>query len=246
MDDDEVIKAPESDGMGTIILMLGLYLIVLAFFILLNAMSETSEEKVKQASESVAEGFGFQLTGPVNMRDDVEITVNPVFDIISREIQSVLESYISDNNFKFSTNADQMLLSIDTKRIFAPGSIRIRPAMAYFFEDVARIVATKRPGSRLVAEVVVKNDKTDLGNSQVPLRELAGRRAALFIRALAERGIDTKYISASAELTGESTVDVFFKIIITDYQKSTAAPRDIVRRDGKDSGKIARPEPYKK
>lgn len=231
MDDEEVIEAPEGDEMGTIILMLGLYLIVLAFFILLNAMAEPSEEKIQQAAESVADGFGFQMDGPVKMRDDVAVTINPVFEMISRDIQSVMESYISDNNFRFSTNADQMVLSIDTKRIFAPGSIRIRPSMAYFFEDVARIVASKRPGSRLVTEVVVKNDNTDLGNSKIPLNELAGRRAALFIRALAERGVNTKYVSASAQFTGESTVDIFFKIIILDHLQSStnalekAAPR---------------------
>lgn len=232
MADDEIIEAEEDDGMGVVILMLGLYLIVLAFFILLNAMSETSEEKVKKASESVAEGFGFQLSGPVNMRDDVDVTINPVFDIVSREIQSVLESYITDNSFKFTSNANQMVFSIDTKRIFAPGSIRIRPAMAYFFEDVARIVSTERPGSRLISEIVVKNNETDLGNSQIPLRELAGRRATLFLRALVERGVDTHYISAGTEMNGESNVEVFFEILVTDHMKAAQPPRDVIRRGG--------------
>lgn len=235
-DDDEIVDVPESDGMGVIILMLGLYLIVLAFFILLNAMSETSEEKVKKASESIAEGFGFQLSGPVNMRDDVDVTMNPVFDIVSREIQSVLESYISDNNFKFTTNANQMVFKIDTKRVFAPGSIRIRPAMAYFFEDIARIVSTERPGSQLISEIVVKNNESDLGNSQIPLRELTGRRAALFLRALVERGVDTHHISAGAEMNGESIVEVFFEILITDYVKAAPPPRDVIRREGRSSG----------
>ena len=233
--DDEILESEDGNEMGVVILMLGLYLIVLAFFILLNAMSETSEEKVKKASESVAEGFGFQLSGPVNMRDDVDVTLNPVFDIVSREIQSILESYISDTNFKFTTNANQMVLSIDTKRIFAPGSIRIRPAMAYFFEDVARVVSTERPGSHLVSEIVVKNNETDLGNSQIPLRELAGRRSALFLRALAERGVDARYMTAGAQVSDESMVEVFFEIIVTDHQKAAAPAREVIRRQGSNS-----------
>lgn len=247
MADDEIIEAPESDEMGVIILMLGLYLIVLAFFILLNAMSETSEEKVKKASESVAEGFGFQLSGPMNMRDDVDVTINPVFDIVSREIQSVLESYISDNSFKFTTNANQMVFKIDTKRVFAPGLIRIRPAMAYFFEDIARIVSIERPGSKLISEIVLKNNESDMGNSQIPLRELAGRRAALFLRALVERGVDTHYITAGVEINGESMVEVFFEILITDHIKSAAPPREIIRREGGSSSvgkKVVAPAPY--
>ena len=45
MAEDDAPEAVEADEMGTIILMLGLYLIVLAFFILLNAISESSDEK---------------------------------------------------------------------------------------------------------------------------------------------------------------------------------------------------------
>lgn len=244
MADDEIIESEDGDEMGVVILMLGLYLIVLAFFILLNAMSETSEEKVKKASESVAEGFGFQLSGPVNMRDDVDVTINPVFDIVSREIQSVLESYITDNNFKFTTNANQMVFKIDTKRVFAPGSIRIRPAMAYFFEDIARIVSTERPGSRLISEIVIKNNETDIGNSQIALRELAGRRATLFLRALVERGVDTHYISAGAAVSEESMVEVFFEIVVTDHAKAAQPPRNIIRRGNASGNKIQAPEPY--
>ena len=245
MADEDEIEAPESDEMGVIILMLGLYLIVLAFFILLNAMSENSEEKVKKASESIAEGFGFQLSGPVNMRDDVDVTISPVFDIVSREIQSILESYIADNNFKFTTNANQMVFKIDTKRIFAPGSIRIRPAMAYFFEDIARVVSTERPGSHLVSEIVVKNNESDIGNSQIPLRELAGRRATLFLRALEERGVDPKYMTAGAQINGDSMVEVFFEIHVTDHVKASQPPRDVIRRETT-SGmkKVSSPEPY--
>lgn len=245
MADEDEIVAPESDEMGVIILMLGLYLIVLAFFILLNAMSENSEEKVKKASESIAEGFGFQLSGPVNMRDDVDVTINPVFDIVSREIQSILESYIADNSFKFTTNANQMVFKIDTKRIFAPGSIRIRPAMAYFFEDIARVVSTERPGSHLISEIVVKNNETDIGNSQIPLRELAGRRSTLFLRALEERGVDPHYMTAGAEINGDSMVEVFFEIHVTDHVKASQPPRDIIRRESS-SGmkKVPSPEPY--
>jgi hypothetical protein len=215
---DEEIKVEEDDGMGTVVLMLGLYLIVLAFFILLNAISESSEVKTQKVSESLAEGFGFQLTGPVNMRDDVDIAVNPVFEIVSKEIEDVLESYLSVNNYKFVNNANKMVLTIDTKRIFSPGSIRIRPAMASFFEDISRVVTTKRPDSRLYAEVILEQNRTDIGTSRLNLSELAGRRASLFVRALIERNVDPSRISAGAlySESGASQVRIFFDVVIDD------------------------------
>lgn len=232
-DDVEIVEEDEGEDMGVVVLMLGLYLIILAFFILLNAISESSEEKVKKASQSISEGFGFQLSGPVNMRDDVDVTINPVFDMIAREVQSVLESYVSIRHYKLSSNADQMVLRVDTKDVFSPGSIRIRPAMADFFEDIANVVSSKRPGTHLVSQVTVQLDESDRGSSTLDLRELAGRRSALFVRALIERGVNPKYISAASkqsEVGERSEVRIFFKIVVTDHEEAKQGARELNKR----------------
>ena len=117
--------------------------------------------------------------------------------------------------------------------------------MAYFFEDVARIVSTKRPGSRLISEIVVKNNQDDLGNSQIPLRELAGRRASLFVRALIERGVDVRYISGSTEISKNSEVQLYFNIVVTDYQKAVTSPRELTSHERKPGSKVSKPLPRK-
>lgn len=247
-DDVENIAEEEGEDMGVVVLMLGLYLIILAFFILLNAISESSEEKVEQASKSLAEGFGFQLSGPVNMRDDVDVTINPVFDLIAREIQSVLESYVSIRNYKLSSNADQMVLRVDTKEVFSPGSIRIRPAMADFFEDIAHVVSSKRPGTHMLSQVTITLDEADIGSSTLDLRELAGRRASLFVRALIERGVKPRYVSAAAKEGGvgdPSEVEIFFKVVITDSKEAKQMARELNRKETRESrGGPQIPLPY--
>lgn len=225
-DIDEFKEKVEVRDMGTIVLMLGLYLILLSFFILLNTMADVSEEKVQQTSQSVAQGFGFQRAGDMTMRDDVDMLATPVFEIVAREIQNVAESYISDTSFEIAINGSQMVLTIDSKKLFAPGSIRIRPAMAYFFEDMSKIISSKRAGSVLMTEIVIKNNETDIGGSQIPLRELAGRRSALFARALVERGVEPSSIHTSIEMTGETKVEIIFDVIVTD-SKQASQPRSM-------------------
>ena len=244
MNDEEKIKKEPQD-MGAVVLMLGLYLIVLAFFILLNAISQSSEEKVQKASQSVAEGFGFQLSGPVNMRDDVDVTINPVFDIIAREIQSVLESYASVRNYKLSANADQMIMRLDTKDVFSPGSVRIRPAMANFFEEIAKVVSSHRPGTHMMSQVTVMLNESDRGATKLDLRELAGRRATLFVRALIERGVKPEYISAATNTEDKSEVEIFFKVIITDAQEASQTARELEKKGTKKRLNSAQiPNPY--
>lgn len=222
---EDVIEEEGADDMGVVVLMLGLYLIVLAFFILLNAISESSDEKTEQASMSVAQGFGFQLSGPLNMRDDVDLSLNPVFEIISDEIENVLESYVSIKNYKFSSNADQMVLRISAKEIFNPGAIRIRPAMANFFEDLSRVVSSKRPGTELLAQVVVHLNEGDRGSSKMPLEELAARRASLFVRALIERGVQPNLISAAYEPEDLSQIELFFNVVVSNSAQAMHTAR---------------------
>ena len=246
-DIDDIQDEEDEEDMGAVTLMLGLYLIILAFFILLNAISESSEEKFEKASQSLAEGFGFQLSGPVNMRDDVDVTINPVFDIIAREIQNVMESYVSVRNYKLSSNADQMTLRIDTSEVFSPGSIRIRPAMADFFEDLARVASSKRPGTEMVSQVTVTLDDGDRGASQLSLRELAARRSALFVRALIERGVKPHLVSAAARKPAEgqrSEIQIYFKVIITDAKEAKREARPTARSASEQGLGPRTPEPY--
>ena len=79
MSDEEVIESGGGgDDIGTIVLMLGLYLIVLAFFILLNAISESSKEKRDLVVESVKEGFDFREDGEGVGSADADITFAPL------------------------------------------------------------------------------------------------------------------------------------------------------------------------
>ena len=227
---DEMPKPSEADEAGAVTLMLGLYLIMLAFFILLNAISESSEEKAKQVAESVAEGFGFQLDGPVNMRDDVEVTINPVFDQIARDIQGIIESHVAIKNFRLSSSDGNMVLRIKSTELFAPRRVRIRPEMADLFTDLGDLIATSRPGMKMEAEVLVNGLEAEARGTKLSPQELAGRRATLFVRALIERGVDERALTAMAIESRKPEVKLFFKTHVVDEVEALKEARKIIRR----------------
>ena len=78
-------------------------------------------KKIKQVSDSVAEGFGFSNTGPMRMQDDVNVTIDPVFEVIAKEMESIIDSYISVRDYRLVSKAEKMVLRISSDKIFIPG-----------------------------------------------------------------------------------------------------------------------------
>lgn len=219
-DEEDVEVEDEPADMGVVVLMLGLYLIVLAFFILLNAISVFSEEKVEQASKSVSEGFGFSMDGKNRMRDDVQSAMSPVFKLVSQEIQSVMESYISVKDFRYTQTQGDMQMTIATDAFFREGQIKIRPSQAGFFSDIAKLLEKPRAGIAMVLDVIIVGTDDDVKGADISPFELAGRRSTLFSRALVNKGMDAMKITAKAKRGEMSEVILQFHTTINDPTKA--------------------------
>lgn len=221
MDEKEVIIIPqEGEDMGTVVLMLGLYLIVLAFFILLNTMAVDSPTKSAKAAASIAEGFGFRNTGAVQLNDSTDISMNAVFDTIAEEMLDIMETYISVRNFRFSQNADEMILRIDSDVIFHEKELSIRPEMAPLFYDLASTITAPKPGTHMIAQIMIHTTDAEEGSYLFKPAELAIRRATLFTRAVVERGVEGDRISAGTIKGEKSEMVISFKVIIADYERA--------------------------
>ncbi len=197
MDEDDIQEKHEAPDMGTIVLMLGLYLIVLAFFILLNAMAEVSEDKVEAVSESVAQGFGFERKARETNKAEDETSFDPVYTSIATEMLGIMESYLAIDDYTLERDGQKIRITIQPERFFAPGSVQINPDMAGFFRDMAHALSRDRPGLIMQSETTVFGHEDD-GASGEALAQQTGHRATLFTRALIERGVPPSHTAAGA------------------------------------------------
>lgn len=215
------IKSAEE---GTIVMMLGLYLIVLAFFILLNAISETSEEKAEQVKDSISEGFGFQMSGQQRMRDSVPTLENPMVDFVTREIENLIESYLAVQHFKIVQIGETMRLSIDMDQVFDPGDMRIKPSQVRLFSDLAMLLKKDRPGTEIMTDILVEGSQKDMEPLTGSVQDFLGRRASLVVRAVLEKGGRKKNISAQAVINKKnSAILLFFHIHVLDRKQAERA-----------------------
>lgn len=232
-EEPEVIIIPqEGEDMGTVVLMLGLYLIVLAFFILLNTMASDSPSRAAKAAASVAEGFGYRNEGSVQLESSTEITMNTVYEKIAEEMLDIMETYISVDNFRFKQNAEEMVLRMDTNAIFPENSLAIRPEMAPLFYDLANTINSPKPGTNMIAQIMVTTTEDGNETNSYSQEELAIRRATLFTRAIIERGVEGKLISAGTINNAKKPeIIISFTVVINDVKLAEETKNRIAKEE---------------
>lgn len=210
-------KQNNTQNTDTVMLMLGLYLIVLAFFILLNSISEVNEDNFEKASRSIARGFGFQTVVQERVRDipDDEIRI---FDNLSVELRRVLEAYLALDDFDFEDlrGQNQMIARFDYDTFFEEDSARIDVTQAGLFNDLADVLSQKRPGMSMSLDVSVY--AADDGPGQL---DLAGRRATILTRALLERGANPQQVLAEVREGDDGEIVLFFNIHIANVSQAS-------------------------
>jgi len=208
------ISPPQSSG--TIVLMLGLYLILLAFFILLNAISEVAQDKFERASESIAAGFGFQAAQTVFKEDPDEALINKFYEELAHQIQEVSSTYLSKRQFNVEATREIMLVRLRPTAFFDKGQWRLLSSQTAFFTDLANLMKEKRAGSILRLDIRVP-EGVEAASEQAPdTLELSGLRASQFARALAERDVPSDYLTAAVTEQEGAEIILMFTTVITD------------------------------
>ena len=218
-------RKQEAQTAGTVVLMLGLYLIILAFFILLNAISKVSQENFEKASESIMSGFGFRSVDQMQKQVDEEVSINRVYEQVASEIRGTLESYLALQDYTLTADREHMIVRMKPEVFFDDGSAKINPVQVEFFQDFARVLAKSRPGVRIRTDVsvhAVANKKLPQGISDI---ELAGMRAAIFLRALIERGLPSSLASANADEDQKPEIIVQMSVDVLDRDEALNAVR---------------------
>jgi hypothetical protein len=211
------------DDIGTVVLMLSLYLIMLAFFILLNAISEDSQSKSEVAMESIQEGFSFRTDGEATYDDPVPSVEVPAYDHVAMNLKGIIEAYLSLEEFKFKHEEKKMHVYIEANRFFEEGGLLIRADMVNFLTDLAGLLAHEHYGMKIVSELRVHAHTKGV----YPPVEMAGRRATLLVRALEDRGVDKSNLSATAILDTRDEVELYFELVEVGDAESMQTMKDL-------------------
>lgn len=217
MDEEETAKEPLKDQ--TAALFLGLYLILLAFFVLLNTMASPKEDRVKAVLGSLLSTFSTEI---MNTRAPTDFT-SSVGEILAseefhREIRDFFEVAVPLSRVEFFSAGTMMQIILPVDQLFEPGSIVLREDSDEILGRVVRAMSRRVEGLRYDIEFTTFTGPfaaAPTGGVQV----LEVARAGAFARILVERGIGAEAITIGAQPGNPLELSMTFLVRIVDQAK---------------------------
>ncbi len=190
---------PRVQGDSTTSIFLALYLIVLAFFILLNAISSRQEARSKAVLGSIGATFSqpaVVATGPLDFASGsgVFAAVGDFEDTVRKIFQTAFPFVKVSPYQPFG----QMQVEFPVDSIFAPGGAVPLAEHGPFFDRLAGALKREIPGQYFEAELLIGLLPFEARNP-TPERAIAVERAGAFARELDRRGVPASHLSVGIE-----------------------------------------------
>jgi hypothetical protein len=177
---------------SNMMLLLSLNLILLAFFILLNSLSEFETDRARAVLDSVKQAFH----GKVEVAGQLPAISNALGELPEvaakmREVGSLFEAIAPLGEAKSLRRANSVQIDLPASALFSPGSSRIRQAREALLERLAHLLRKTHEGApRYLFEILVgigpRKAVEDTATSKPATLEL--RRAAVLAARLNAEG----------------------------------------------------------
>jgi len=187
---EDFIEPVEDGGPNTIALFLGLYLVVLAFFILLVTISSVEETKSKKVMDSLSSAF----TSIVPPSADLQTFQSKDGDVLAgqefqQQVTGIFSTALGIDKVETVQPGRQMRLLLKADSIFFQDEARIRPAMFPLLDRAVAALSNRPPGLRYDLEFVIGVPTAEDGKTMPTTETLEVRRAGAFAQEMNARGI---------------------------------------------------------
>ncbi len=214
MDQYEAIppRSPEDSGGSTIALFLGLYLLVLSFFILLVTISTREELKTRAVMDSLTSTFTTILPPSTDLTTfsakEGEVVIGQWFQ---EQITKIFTTAMRVIKVEIVQPGRVMRVVMPADALFLTGGTEIRPARFPLLDRLVATLSARPPGVRYDMEFVIGSAYTP--DNDLPIRQtLEMARAGSFARAMLARGVPPDSISTGLRPGSRQNVVIWFYV----------------------------------
>ena len=203
------LSVDRPEGPDTYTIFLGLYLLILAFFIILVSISTQEEIKAKAVQDSLTSTFTNLITSSSMTTftgQTGEIVAGQQFQ---ERIEGLFASAVQIAKVKVVQPGRQMRIIMPADSLFVPETADIRPAQ---FQLLDRMVASlsNRPAGWLYEMELVIGSNYAIGQS-LPIGEtLEIRRVGAFAREMRARGAPPESLAVGVEPSNPAEITIWF------------------------------------
>jgi hypothetical protein len=187
-------------GSSNIVLLLSLKLILLAFFIMLNSLSEFEAGRARAVIDSVNRAFNGKLTSAERApAHSPSLGALPEFEAKINELGSLFEAIIPAATAKWIRRAQAVRVDLPARAIFGPAGVALRPGREDLIQRLGRTLARDpRAGLSYSLEVLLgfgTSGGTPAAMATRNPRSIEVRRAAVLAQRLIEAGVPARALS---------------------------------------------------
>ncbi len=214
MHDNEAIphEPREGSGRSTISLFLGLYLLVLSFFILLVTISTREDLKSQAVMDSLTSTFKTILPPSTDLTGfsarEGEVVIGQRFQ---EQITNIFTTAVRVIKVEVVQPGRVMRVVMPADALFFTGRTEIRPARFPLLDRLVAALSGRPPGVRFDMEFVIGSAYTP--DNDLPIRQsLEMARAGAFARAMLARGVPPDSISVGLKPGSREDVVIWFYV----------------------------------
>ncbi|MFQ5774581.1 MAG: hypothetical protein ACE5GS_08700 [Kiloniellaceae bacterium] len=223
----------EQHGNKHVVLLLSLKLILLAFFILLNALSEFEKDRMRVVLDSINRTFSGNIQ---TLKDPAPYSASlgsllSAEDLVS-EVGSLFESIIPAARSEKIARANMVRVVFPATALFRPGERRIRPDRELLIRRLAKALM-RNPAGRLAYELEFLHGVSAPGSGTAdgagaPLVEVG--RAGLLAQRLIKQGLPPEVLAVGLLPGRPDTVQFILHV------RDPAGPTNTPRGSEEDAG----------
>ena len=201
---DELYHQPDDNSGGSVALFLALYLLVLAFFILLVSISTVEEVKKQAAMESLSKTFNTLAVRETKS----QIIAGQKFQ---EQITNIFLSAIQVLSIDVVEPGRLMRVQIDSDILFESGEVKIRESIHTLLDRIVASLSARPPGFRYDMEFINGSSNRDLGSMSVG-QTLEMSRAGTFVRSMLSRGVPPDSVAVGIKPGDPRITNIWFYV----------------------------------
>ena len=188
MEEEEDARPKPDPGGSAVALFLALYLLLLAFFILLNTISTFEEVKTREVQESLSSAFA-SILPPTTSLNPLTSLSGPLVQARKKQedLAKLFETEVKVTKVEVVQPGKLMEVVMYTDQLFNPEDIPLRDSQKNFINQLAATMDGAPDGLRYEVELLIGIESDKRGRLS-PSQTLAVARAGTFARALETAG----------------------------------------------------------
>ena len=210
MDEFDNLQSAKLGGSSSTTLFLGLFLLVLAFFILLVSISTVETVKSKKVMKSLSSTFT-DLTAPVTDPTDFVSKHGEVLgpEAFQEQLTGVFSTAINVDRVKIVRPGQEMRVDLQARELFEEDKPKVRPARYDMIDRIVASLSAAPVGMRY--EMVFQIGSAVDADGMLPTRQvLEMARAGAFARSVTERGAPPHAVSVGLMVGNSNDVAISF------------------------------------